>query len=167
MGVMADTAADAATTWPPALAEIYEAERIELVRTAYLIAGSRAVAEDAVHDALVRVARKWSTVDNGRSYLFTAVVNAARDAARRQRRLRPLSHLRSSNASDVAELSIESLRLHDALMRLNERQRSAIVLRHFADWDDVEIGALLGVQESTVRSLVQRGVARVRLEMER
>lgn len=164
---MSEIAAETVDEWPPALADLYDTERLELVRTAYLICGFRAGAEDAVHDAVVRVARRWSAVTNGRSYLYTAVVNAARDVARRQRRFRPLTHFRPVDASDVADLSVESVRLRDALARLNERQRTAIVLRHYADWNDAEIAALLGAQEATVRSLIHRGIARIRQELER
>ena len=45
--------------------------------------------------------------------------------------------------------------------------RTAIVLRYFADWNDDEIAQQLGARLPTVRSLIHRGVARMREEMER
>lgn len=48
--------------------------------------------------------------------------------------------------------------LAGALGRLNERQRVAVVLVHAYGWTSVEVGQLLGVSPSTVRTHVQRGL---------
>ncbi|HET9729754.1 MAG TPA: sigma-70 family RNA polymerase sigma factor [Acidimicrobiia bacterium] len=151
--------------WPPGLVELYRAERTSLVRTAFLICGSVAAAEDAVHDALPRVAGRWTEVANGRGYLYTAVVNAARDANRRARRYSELKESAGAHPDPVA-ISEESMALHRALSKLPERQRTAVVLRHFADWTDDEIAEQLHARPATVRSLVHRGIERLRREME-
>jgi RNA polymerase sigma factor (sigma-70 family) len=154
--------------WPEKLVELYRAERTKLVRTAFLITGSVAAAEDAVHEALPRVAARWATLDNGRAYLYVAVVNAARDGARRSRRASRLGETHPEIVStDPTQMSEESMHLQRALAKLPERQRTAIVLRYFADWNDDEIAEQLGARMATVRSLVHRGVARLREEMER
>jgi RNA polymerase sigma factor (sigma-70 family) len=153
--------------WPDGLVELYRAERTSLVRTAFLICGSVAGAEDAVHDALPRVAKRWDALDNGRAYLYVSVVNAARDSARRSRRTTKLSDSEPGKSDDPAQLSDESMALHRALAKLPERQRTAIVLRYFADWNDDEIAKQLGARLATIRSLIHRGVARMREEMER
>jgi RNA polymerase sigma factor (sigma-70 family) len=147
--------------WPATLVDVYVSERTRLVRTAFLICGSVAQAEDVVHDALVRVAAKWDEVHNGRAYVFAAVVNGARDAARSAARFRD---------ADEPELedrcSDDSLALRAALLRLPERHRTAIVLRYYADWDDDEIAAVLSVRTATVRSWVHRAIKKLRTELE-
>jgi len=153
--------------WPAALVALYSAERVDLVRAAFLICGSLPSAEDAVHDALVRVAARWEVVANGRSYLYVAVVNAARDSARRDQRALRLSNRRSAfvvgdAGADHAAISADSMELHAALVRLPVNQRSAIVLRFFLDWADEEIAKHFGVRPATVRSWVHRGVERMR-----
>jgi RNA polymerase sigma factor (sigma-70 family) len=153
--------------WPDGLVELYRAERTKLVRTAFLVCGSVAGAEDAVHDALPRVARRWDSLENGRSYLYVSVINAARDAARRSRRTTKLADTDQAIGDDPAQLSDESMALQRALAKLPDRQRTAVVLRYFADWNDDEIAKQLGARLATVRSLVHRGVARMREEMER
>jgi DNA-directed RNA polymerase specialized sigma24 family protein len=55
--------------------------------------------------------------------------------------------------------------LRDLLLALPERQRVAIVLRHVADLHDDEIASILGCRRATVRSLVARGLAALRLEV--
>jgi RNA polymerase sigma factor (sigma-70 family) len=152
--------------WPDGLVELYRAERTKLVRTAFLICGSVAAAEDAVHDALPRVATRWDALENGRAYLYTAVVNAARDGARRARRATPHEAI-DGLSDDPTRVSEESMVLQRALAKLPERQRTAVVLRYFADWNDNEIAEQLGARLPTVRSLIHRGIARLREEMDR
>jgi RNA polymerase sigma factor (sigma-70 family) len=155
-------AATEQAAWPPGLVDLYAAERTELVRAAFLVCGSVASAEDAVHDALTRVAQRWDRVDRARSYLYVAVVNAARDAARRERRFVPKPRARTEGEPD---LSAESVALRGALTSLPVNHRAAIVLRYFLDWDDAEIAAQFGVREATVRSWVHRGLAKLRKEL--
>ena len=59
-----------------------------LVRVAYLLTGSSAVAEDLVQDAFVGLHRHWDGVRQPSAYLRVAVVNACRAHHRRNRRER-------------------------------------------------------------------------------
>ena len=56
--------------------------------------------------------------------------------------------------------------LWDALGRLDERRYTAIVLRFYEDLPDAEIAAVLGCRPATVRTLVRRGLAALRKEIE-
>ena len=158
-----------ARPWPDDLVALYAAEHLGLVRAAYLICGSVAAAEDAVHEAVTRVVGRWEGVENGRSYLYVAAVNAARDAARRDQRSRRLfaTHRAADDHADFAGLSAESMQLRGALTRLPVNQRAAIVLRYFLDWDDDEIAQHYGVRPATVRSWVHRGIGRLRKDWDR
>jgi RNA polymerase sigma factor (sigma-70 family) len=147
--------------WPDALVALYAAERTELVRAAFLIAGSVAAAEDAVHDAITRVAARWNRVDHGRAYLYVAVANAARDAARREARTDRLYTHRDARQDDVEKITAESAALRSALMRLPVNHRAALVARFYLDWDDDEIATRYGVRPATVRSWIHRGIARL------
>ena len=155
--------------WPPELVALYSREHPQLVRAAFLVCGSVASAEDAVHDAMSRVAARWDGVDNGRSYLYVAAVNAARDSARRDERSTRLFASRRvpERDDDFTRLSAESMALRTALLRLPGNQRAAIVLRYFLDWDDDEIAQHYGVRPATVRSWVHRGIGRLRRDLER
>jgi RNA polymerase sigma factor (sigma-70 family) len=162
-------AAREGAAWPAELVALYSTEHVHLVRAAFLVCGSVASAEDAVHDAVSRVAARWDELDNGRSYLYVAAVNAARDCARRD--ARSLRRLAGRPAPEVGEdfagLSAESMSLHTALGRLPANHRAAVVLRYFLDWDDDEIAQEYGIRPATVRSWVHRGIGRLRRDMER
>jgi DNA-directed RNA polymerase specialized sigma24 family protein len=54
------------------------------------------------------------------------------------------------------------IELQDALRALNERQRTAVVLRYLCDLPDAEIADLIGCRVGTVRTLIHRGLAELR-----
>lgn len=131
-----------------------------MVRLAYLVVGSEAVAEELVQDAFVAVHRHWGTIANPGGYLRTSVVNACRSHQRRT----GLERRRQPRPAPPAELGADEL--WDALAQLPRNQRAALVLRYYEDAPEADIAAALGVRPTTVRSLVHRGLAQLRKEIE-
>jgi RNA polymerase sigma factor (sigma-70 family) len=56
--------------------------------------------------------------------------------------------------------------MHEALLRLPERQPTAIVLRFYEDLSDVQTAEILRCSPGAVRSLVSRGLKTLRSELE-
>ena len=52
--------------------------------------------------------------------------------------------------------------LADVLAALPVKQRAAVVLRYYEDRSEADIADLLGVRPGTVKSLLHRGLARLR-----
>ena len=125
-----------------------------LMRTAFLMTGSNAVAEDLVHDVFVRCADRLPLLDHPASYLRAAVVNACRRHHRQVARFRSsdeeLHHTDPSAADAVA--------VRRALMTMSSRRRAAVVLRYYHDLPHDEIADALGCRTATARSLVRRGL---------
>ena len=136
---------------------VFADERERLVRVAYLLTGSSAVAEDLVQDAFVRLHGHWDAIRQPSAYLRVTVVNACRAHHRRNRRER--SHFPELVTDVVAP---ETPLVLDALAELPYRQRAALVLRFYEDRPDSEIADALGCRPATVRSLVHRGLATLR-----
>ena len=63
---------------------------------------------------------------------------------------------------DPAELLARHPDLADALGRLPEAQREALVLQHWHGWSLAEIGAHLGRSPAAVAGLLHRGLTRLR-----
>lgn len=146
--------------------DVYARMRADLVRLAHLLTGSMDMAEDVVHDAFVASSRRWATIDDPDAYLRRAVTNAAYSALRSLGRDRD----KSDRYGRRATVTLENPDLDetwDVLRSLPDRQRMAIVLRFYADRPEGEIAALLGCRPGTVRSLIHRGLAKVRKEMGR
>jgi RNA polymerase sigma factor (sigma-70 family) len=135
-------------------AALFRRERDPMLRLAVLLVGSRAVAEEIVQDAFVVTSERWSNVVNHGAYLRTCVVNGCRMTLRRRATEARINVYLPEGVDPPTEL----IDLRDALARLSERQRIAIVLRYFLDLPDAEIAQVLGAREATVRSLVRRAL---------
>lgn len=140
----------------------YVAAAPELIRTATLIVGSRAVAEELVQDAFVRVHARWSTVTHPTAYARRAVINACRSHLRR--RVLERRH-RAALVEGVVEL--EARELLDALAGLPARQRAAVVLRFYGGLSERDTADALGCAPGTVGSLVHRALATLREAIDR
>jgi RNA polymerase sigma factor (sigma-70 family) len=130
-------------------------------RLAFLIVGDRGIAEEVVQDAYARVLERWPSLDEPAAYVRTSVVNRSRDVLRRRMLLDRLPLL--PRRLDVDPTPDP---LWDALARLPAKQRAALVLRFYEDLTVREVAALLKVREGTVKSLVHRGLARLREEIQ-
>lgn len=128
-----------------------------MFRTAYKWCGNRADAEDVAQDVCVRLARALGSFD-GRSaftsWLYRVVLNAVRDRQRQgARRAKQADALREVSASDVApdqESAVAERQLWDAVRRLPEKQRDAMLLVYAEERSHAETAQIMGVKESTV-----------------
>jgi RNA polymerase sigma-70 factor (sigma-E family) len=138
--------------------QLFERERVPMVRVAYLIVGSAALAEELVQEAFAQLLDRWNRVEHPASYLRTCVVNGAKRANRRRRLEETI--LRRALPDQVAESAPDYLQ--DALAALPVRQRAALVLRFYDRMSEVEIAEVLKCRPGTVKSLVSRGLVRLR-----
>jgi RNA polymerase sigma-70 factor (sigma-E family) len=145
-----------------------------LLRTAHLVAGNLAEAEDLVQETLLRVARRWPKVqamDHPAAYARQILVNMAIDgAAQRSRRTGELAAADRAGTHDPVDnraerdlLDVDTQQeLLGALATLTARQRAIIVLRYWEDLPEAEVAEILGCSAGTVKSTASRGLARLR-----
>jgi RNA polymerase sigma-70 factor (sigma-E family) len=144
-----------------AFVALYRERYDPMVRLAYLLTGSRAVAEELVQDAFVAVHGAWDRARTPSAYLRTTVVNRCRSWGRRQ----SLEQRRAPAPPEPTVLVADEL--WDVLQTLPARQRAAIVLRFYEDLPDDEIAEILGCKTGTVRTAIFRGLEKLRQEVER
>ena len=143
------------------LAQVFQERYERMVRLAYLMTADRYAAEEVVQDAFLALHRHWDDVDQPSAYLRTAVVNGCISWGRRQ------ALARERETTGPASLPFVADEMGDALKRLPKHQRTAIVLRYYADLPEAEIAAVLQCRRATVRSAIHRGIAALRKEIER
>lgn len=148
-------------SWPSGLVDVYVERRSSFVRLAYLLTGQPAVAEELVHDAFIATLKRWDVVREPGAYVRAAVVNHCRSWGRR----RGMEERHAPAPAAPAELDADEL--WDALGRLDDRRRAAIVLRYYEDLSDADIAAVLGCRPGTVRSAIHRGLKELRQEIDR
>jgi RNA polymerase sigma-70 factor (ECF subfamily) len=140
--------------------------------------GSPEEALDLSQEAFLRVydrASRYRPSGRFRSWLFRIAGNLGRSWLRRRRILRWLrfdiqKHDRPSGAPGTdSRLEREELRLavREALGRLPDRQRQAILLRRFEGMSQREIAATLQTTVPAVESLLQRAMTTLRRELTR
>lgn len=140
--------------------DVYRRLRPALLRLANLLTGSETAAEDVVQDAFIGYQRNAGHVSNVDGYLRTSVVNLARTTHRRLARERG----RSTEVVTVTHIP-DYDDTWAALRHLPYRQRAALVLRFYEDMSEADIAAALGCRPGTVKSLVHRGLARLKEAM--
>ena len=124
---------------------------------------SQEEAEDLAQETLVRAVERWSTVGRMESpdgWLFRVAFNLAHSRGRR-RALWPRVHRRLVPTTDT-ESGPRDLDLARALSRLSERQRAAVVLRHYLDRSVHETATVMGCSEGTVKALTHQGIETLR-----
>jgi RNA polymerase sigma-70 factor (sigma-E family) len=133
-----------------------------LLRTAYLMVGDRAAAEDLLQDVLERMYARWPRIDDPRAYARRALAHAAsnRWRSRRRRPEVPLGERDVAAAPPGPEPALRDVLA--ALAVLPAGQRAVVVLRYFDDLSIEQTAAALGCSVGTVKSQTARALPRLR-----
>jgi RNA polymerase sigma-70 factor (sigma-E family) len=151
--------------------EEFEAYYDSLLRAAYRAAfrllGERTVAEDVAGEALARAYSHWSSIANhAHPWVVKVATNLALDTGRKRTRA---AHHRIELIDTVEHDPHVELRLdlQRALRELPRRQREVVALRFLGDFSEQETADALGLGTGTVKSHASRGLARLRVIVER
>lgn len=167
MGVdpLAARLADGDPLAPKALAERHY---VELYRYALSVLREERAAEDAVQDAFERAFAALGRYPEERlramrlrPWLYRVTLNVARNRLRERREV-PVEEISLAGVAVGDEGRESVMDVMAALGRLPERQRVAVTLRYLQDLPYAEISGVTGWPEGTVKTLVRRGVARLR-----
>ena len=138
-----------------------------LLRTAYLLTGSRADAEDLLQTALAKAYLSWDRIRDREAvdgYVRRIMVNTQTSWWRRRRvDEHPTDELpEPGSGRDVtADLDLHDA-LWSALARLPRRQRAMVVLRYYEDLSEAETAQVMGVSVGTVKSTTSRALTKLR-----
>jgi RNA polymerase sigma factor (sigma-70 family) len=147
-------------------------------RTAYLLTGSAADAEEVAQDGFVNAFRALSGFRAGapfRPWLLSIVANQARNrrraAGRRVRmELRTLSEAQTRSGppspEDVVEQRTTRQALLTAVESLDEDDRLVVCCRYFLDLSGQETAGALGIAEGTVKSRLSRALAKLKRKLD-
>jgi RNA polymerase sigma-70 factor, ECF subfamily len=144
------------------------------LRTAYLLAGNAADAEEAAQDAFVKAWRALGRFRPGeplRPWLLTIVANEARNRRRSAGRrealaLRSVAGDREDRSAEAQVIAGESrATLLAALSRLRPDDRLVLGCRFLLELTEAETAAALGVRPGTVKSRTSRALTRLREEV--
>jgi RNA polymerase sigma factor (sigma-70 family) len=163
-GAESGESADSAGSAETAVAGLFAARYLELVRLAGLLGADDP--EDIAQEAFARLLRSYGSLRDGSAalaYVRATVCNLTRNRRRHLRvaRLRtPAERLDDVASSEQAVLVREEQReVIAALAALPARRREAIVLRYWLGLSVEEIAVAMGISAGTVKSQVSRGLS--------
>ena len=153
--------------------ELFQKNHPRLLGLAYRMLGSRADAEDVLHDAWLRWhAQDKGEVDDAEAWLVTVTTRLALDRLRRAKverqhypgpwlpePLEPAEEAPSEQLERAETLSLSFLLL---LERLSPEERAAFLLKEVFDYSHAETAAILGITEEACRQRVHRAKTRLR-----
>lgn len=132
-----------------------------LVAAVALVSGSRAAAEDAVQEGLLRAwerSEKGEEIEHLNAWVAAVALNLARSGLRRliaERKARS----RVAAYREAPGPSGDRVDAERALAKLPRRQREAVVLRYYLQMDTREVAEALHTSEGTVKSTLFRARA--------
>jgi RNA polymerase sigma-70 factor, ECF subfamily len=147
-------------------------------RTAFLVTGSAADAEEAAQDAFVKAFRALGRFRSGspfKPWLLQIVVNEARNRRRSAGRrehlaLRVADEPSSGGAAPSPEAALIAAEERDRLLRavaaLGEEDRIVVSCRHFLGLSEEETAQVMALPVGTGKSRLSRALARVRARLE-
>ena len=142
------------------LEAIYREQYSRFLRFAVANLGDIEHGRDAVHEAFVRAFRSIGDFRGQarlESWLWRILVNVC--VAEKRRRVVPTEDvLLQASADDFPEWP----EIREAIAALPERQRTTLFLRHYADLDYDQIGAVLGVARGTVAATLNAAHTKLR-----
>jgi RNA polymerase sigma factor (sigma-70 family) len=121
-------------------------------------------AKDVVQASFEKLWMNRDQVDASRckSYLFTIAYHQMIDHIRKSKRIRlKESFPDNARVEDIPANNVRKI-LHEALERLNETQRSLIMLKDYEGYSYEEIGQITGLNDSQVKVYLHRARLQLR-----
>ncbi|MFN8242625.1 MAG: RNA polymerase sigma factor [Ferruginibacter sp.] len=115
-------------------------------------------ARDVVQGAFEKLWINRQQVENDRSksYLFTVAYNQMIDHIRKNKRISLKEDFSENSRGSVAPRHDTRRILEEALSKLNEKQRSLVMLKDYEGYSYEEIGQITGLNESQVKVYLHR-----------
>ncbi|MET7949335.1 SigE family RNA polymerase sigma factor [Micromonospora sp. NPDC005324] len=146
--------------------EFVAARSAALLRTAYLLTGDWATAEDLLQTALTKTYLAWKRlggIEAVEPYARRVMVNTSTSWWRRRwHGERPTEVLPERAGVDEIEQQLDRDLLWRHLRELPNRQRAVLVLRYYEDMSEAQTAAMLDISPGTVKSQASRALATLR-----
>ena len=166
----------ATRTHAPSFEEYAAAAWPMLYRSAYLLAGNHADAEDLAQQTLIKAHGAWAKVsasDSTDAYVRRILTNTFLSSKRpKARRLELLTDeirewdAATGTAGGAPGSSDERMALWPHVKQLPRQQRAVIVLRYFEGLSELEIAETLGCSRGNVKSTAHRGLKSLRAALD-
>lgn len=135
-----------------------------MYRTALLYMKNEQDAMDVVQESVVKAIKSAGQVEEisyMKTWLFRIVINTALDELKKRKKILPLL----SENEETMEDRYQDPDLINHLRRLDNLEKTVILLRYFEEWKLEEIAGYLGKNLNTVKSILYRSLKKLKIEM--
>ena len=149
-----------------ALRTLYEQDSSHLLGVALRIVRDKALAEDVVHDAFIKIWRGASSFDpargSARGWVFSVTRHLALNAVRNHYREVALSDEHEQFTTDTFEFAARTGQIHTCLEQLDPARRTCILHAYVDGYSHSEIAQKLDTPLGTVKAWIKRSLAALR-----
>lgn len=154
---LVETAPRALKATSTGIEELYRSDGDRLWRAVLAFAGDREVASDAVAEAFAQAIRRGRAIRDPQKWVWRAAFRIAAGDLGRRRRSFPDGGVQSYEMETSYGGSLLS-----ALSKLPPKQRSSLVLHHYAGYSAAEVADMIGSTSAAVRVHLHRARIRMR-----
>lgn len=125
----------------------------------------RELAEEVAQEALERAVRRWSSVrsmEHPGAWVHRVAFNLAASRVRRIAAGQRAMERHGPGDVTVPGTDADHLAVRTAISALDERMRTAVVLRYYLGMSSAEAGSVMGCSGQAVRNLTHRGLRALR-----
>lgn len=146
--------------------KLYHRYKKMMIRAAYDILGEVSLAEDATHEAFIRIAdnmHKVGEVESARTrnFMFTIVRNVAKTIRANERKRVEMYEKLEEPANEDVELEVlRKLSLENVVRILDELPdiyKEIVILYWLEDYSVAEVAKFLNVSPNTIKKRISRG----------
>lgn len=145
------------------ITQIYNEHKNSVYRLALTYLHSQADAEDICHDVFIRMIEHMDSILPGkeRAWLLTVTANDCKNRLKSRKR-----HESEELTDAIPTQEAESQNVLETVMSLSVKERTVIYLYYYEGYSAEEIGRILKITASAVRSRMERARKHLKLKLE-
>ncbi|WP_256942409.1 sigma-70 family RNA polymerase sigma factor [Bacillus sp. OV166] len=152
-----------------AFQELIDREKIKLFKIAYLYSKNEDDALDIFQETLYKALSSIQNLKEDKyfsTWITRILINNAKDFLRKKNRSIPmeLEYLKT-NESSPSENIEDRMDLLKAIDYLDEKEKSALILRYYRDYSVNQIAVVLDIPEGSVKSTIHRALKKLKVKV--
>ena len=140
----------------------------DIYRIAYVYVKNKNDALDIVQETAYKAISQIQTLKNPeyfKTWLIRITINCAINLVKKEKKIVPFkSEYTEYNISNANDCALR-LTLRDLIERLNENEKSVVVLKYFYNYTFSEISKIVDLPMGTVKSLLYRSLEKLRIQL--
>lgn len=152
-----------------AFQELIDREKIKLFKIAYLYSKNEEDALDIFQETLYKALSSIQNLKEDEyfsTWITRILINNAKDFLRKKNRSIPmeLEYLKTNQSSPSQDIE-DRMDLLKAIDYLDEKEKSALILRFYRDYTVNQIAVVLDIPEGSVKSTIHRALKKLKVKV--